>query len=39
MFAVTYPPYLREKARKLRADKKLTIDEIAERLSVGRTTI
>jgi transcriptional regulator with XRE-family HTH domain len=38
MFAVTYPPYLREKARKLRADKKLTIDEIADRLAVSRTT-
>jgi hypothetical protein len=36
---VTYPPYLREKARQLRREKDLTIDEIAERLAVGRTTV
>jgi hypothetical protein len=36
---MTYPPYLREKARELRGQKNLTIDEIAERLSVGRTTV
>jgi hypothetical protein len=36
---VTYPPYLREKARQLRSEKDLTIDEIAERLAVGRTTV
>ena len=36
---MTYPPYLREKARLLRAEKELTIDEIAERLAVGRTTV
>lgn len=36
---MTYPPYLREKARELRAEKELTIDEIAERLAVGRTTV
>lgn len=36
---MTYPPYLREKARELRREKQLTIDEIAERLAVGRTTI
>jgi hypothetical protein len=36
---MTYPPYLREKARELRVEKKLTIDEIAERLRVGRTTV
>jgi hypothetical protein len=34
---VTYPPYMREKARQLR-EQDLTIDEIAERLAVGRTT-
>ena len=38
VFAMTYPPYLREKARKLRVDKQLTIDEIAARLAVSRTT-
>jgi AcrR family transcriptional regulator len=36
---VTYPPYMREKARKLRAEQELTIDEIAERLGVSRTTV
>lgn len=36
--AMTYPPYLREKARSLRSEKGLTIDEIADRLAVGRTT-
>ena len=36
---VTYPPYLREKARSLRTDKRLTIDELAERLAISRTTI
>jgi hypothetical protein len=36
---MTYPPYMREKARKLRAEQELTIDEIAERLRVSRTTV
>lgn len=36
---MTYPPYLRDKARQLRMEQKLTIDEIAERLAVGRTTV
>ena len=36
---MTYPPYLREKARELRREKELTIDEIAERLAIGRTTV
>jgi hypothetical protein len=35
----TYPPYLREKARTLRRDRKLTIDELAECLALPRTTI
>ncbi len=35
---MTYPPYIREKARELRRTKKLTIDEIAERLAISRTT-
>jgi orotate phosphoribosyltransferase-like protein len=30
---------MREKARKLRREKELTIDEIAERLAVSRTTV
>jgi hypothetical protein len=36
---MTYPPYMREKARQLRRDKEMTIDEIAERLAVSRTTV
>lgn len=36
---MAYPGYIREKARQLRTEKKLTIDEIAERLSISRTTI
>jgi DNA-binding XRE family transcriptional regulator len=31
--------YIREKARQLRAEKKLTIDELAERFAISRTTI
>ena len=34
-----HPPYLREKAREMRREKKLTIDQIAERLALSRTTI
>jgi AcrR family transcriptional regulator len=36
---VAYPLYLREKARKLRRERDLTIDELAERLALPRTTI
>ena len=36
---VTYPAYMREKARQLRMEQGLTIDEIAERFEVSRTTI
>ena len=36
---MAYPAYVKEKARKLRLEKKLTIDELAERLAVSRTTI
>lgn len=36
---MAYPAYIREKARQLRIEKKLTIDQIAERLAVSRTTI
>jgi hypothetical protein len=35
---VTYPPYIREKALRLRIEQRLTIDEIAERLAISRTT-
>jgi excisionase family DNA binding protein len=36
---VAYPAYIREKARELRVRKNLTIDELAERLAIPRTTI
>ena len=36
---MAHPDYIREKAIQLRIEKKLTIDEIAERLSLGKTTI
>ena len=36
---MAYPAYIREKARQLRVEKKLTIDELADRLSISRTTI
>jgi hypothetical protein len=36
---VTHPPYIRDKARAMRLEQRLTIDEIAERLALSRTTI
>jgi excisionase family DNA binding protein len=36
---MAHPSYLREKARTLRAQRRLTIDELAERLALPRTTI
>lgn len=36
---MAYPAYVREKARELRREKHLSIDEIAERLAISRTTI
>jgi transcriptional regulator with XRE-family HTH domain len=36
---MAYPAYIREKARQLRREKRLTIDELAERLAIPRTTI
>jgi transcriptional regulator with XRE-family HTH domain len=36
---MTHPAYLREKALYLRTQRKLTLDEIAERLALPRTTI
>ncbi len=36
---MAYPTYVREKARQLRREKHLSIDEIAERLAISRTTI
>lgn len=37
MFALTYPPHIRQKAIELR-NRRMTIDEIAERLAISRTT-
>jgi hypothetical protein len=36
---MAHPAYLREKARKLRLQHKLTLDEIVERLALPRTTV
>jgi transcriptional regulator with XRE-family HTH domain len=36
---MTYPPYLREKARQLRIEKKMSLDDIAARLALNRTTV
>ncbi len=36
---MTYPDYIREKAIQLRVERDLTIDEIAERLALPRTTV
>jgi DNA-binding transcriptional MerR regulator len=36
---VTHPAYLREKARSMRAERDLTIDEIAARLAISRQTV
>jgi transcriptional regulator with XRE-family HTH domain len=35
---MAHPTYIREKARQLRRDKHLTIDQLAERLAISRTT-
>jgi hypothetical protein len=36
---MAYPAYIRERARELRVTKKLTLDEIAERLVLPKTTV
>ncbi len=36
---MAHPAYLRDKARSLRVEKRLTIDELAQRLALPRTTI
>jgi hypothetical protein len=36
---MAHAPWIREKARELRAERRLTIDQIAERLVVSRTTV
>jgi hypothetical protein len=39
MFVMAHAPCLREKARSMRVERRLTIDELAERLALPRTTI
>ena len=39
VFVMAYPAYVREKARKLRVENKLSIVEIADRLALPKTTI
>jgi hypothetical protein len=39
LFAMAYPPYLREKARRLRTERKMSLIEISERLALGKTTV
>ena len=39
MFVMSHPAYIRAKARELRIERRLTIDEIAERLALPRGTI
>lgn len=34
-----HAPYLREKARSMRVERNLTIDQIAERLALSRSSI
>jgi excisionase family DNA binding protein len=36
---MAHPTYLREKARQLRKERRLTIDELAERFALSRSTI
>jgi hypothetical protein len=37
--SLTHPAYIRDKARQLRIERDLTIDEIAQRLAVSRQTV
>jgi hypothetical protein len=39
VFVMAYPTYLRERARELRVTKHLSLDEIAERLALPKTTV
>jgi hypothetical protein len=39
MFVVAHATYLREKARSMRVERQLTIDELADRLALSRSTI
>jgi len=39
MFVMAHVAYLREKARSLRLERRLAMDELAERLALPRTTL
>jgi hypothetical protein len=39
VFAMAHPAYIREKARELRVERRLSIVEIAERLALPKTTV
>jgi hypothetical protein len=39
VFAVAHPTYVREKARELRLERRLSVVEIAERLALPKTTV
>jgi len=39
LFTMRYPPYLKERARELRTLHRLSLDEIAERLALPKTTV
>ena len=36
---MAYPPYLRERARELRITRNLSLNEIAERLALSKSTV
>ena len=36
---MAHPPYLREKARQLRIERKMSLNEISERLALSKTTV
>jgi transcriptional regulator with XRE-family HTH domain len=36
---LTYPAYIREKARQLRTERRMSLDEIAECLALPKTTV
>lgn len=36
---ITYPAYIRDKARQMRSERRLTIDQIAARLAISRSTV
>ena len=39
MFDLAYPAYIREKAREIRIEERLTLDELADRMAAPRSTV